>query len=124
MRRPLPLVALALAALVLLSGCPDDRPPVPARDGRVGLTLDDFSITPQRVEARPGRLSFDVVNRGRAAHNLVVRRGERELEPRLPSLKGGERGSVSVRVRRGAYTLACSLANHEELGASGILTVR
>ncbi len=118
------LVALALLSGLPAAGCEDDDPPVRARDGRVKVTLDDYAIAPQRIEARPGRLRFAVVNDGRIAHNLVVLRPSGgEVRPRLPSLRPGERGAFTVRLRRGEYDLVCSLGNHRELGMSGILTV-
>ena len=118
------LVLLALMSGVPAAGCDDDTPPAHARKGRVTVVLDDYSITPQRIESRPGRLTFTVDNDGRVAHNLVVLRpGGGEVKPRLPSLRPGDRGKFTVRLRRGRYDLICSIGNHRELGMSGILTV-
>src|SRR3954452_8196623 len=72
-------VSVLVLALALLAGCADDAPPTPARDGRVSVTLDDFSITPQRIRAAPGRIEFRAVNRGAIGHTLRVRRGDREV---------------------------------------------
>ena len=60
MPRPHRLTALALAAAAALpvAGCADDAPPTRVRDGRATVTLDDFSITPQRLRAKPGRLEI------------------------------------------------------------------
>jgi plastocyanin len=125
MRRRHLLVILALLSGAPAAGCDDDRPPARARDRRVHVVLDDYSITPQRIEARPGRLTFTVDNAGRIAHNLVVLRPSGgEVKPRLPSLRPGDQGRFTVRLRRrGRYDLICSLGNHRELGMSGILTV-
>jgi hypothetical protein len=118
------LVVLALIACAPVAGCDDGEPAAHARAGRVAVVLDDYSITPQRIAARPGRLTFVVDNDGRVAHNLVVMRpGGGEVKPRLPSLRPGDRGKFTVRLRRGRYDLICSLGNHRELGQSGILTV-
>jgi hypothetical protein len=118
------LVVLALMSGIPAAGCDDGRAPEPARARKITVVLDDYSITPQRIAARPGRLTFVVQNDGRVAHNLVVMRpGGGEVKPRLPSLRPGDRGRFTVRLRRGRYDLICSLGNHRELGQSGILTV-
>ena len=112
---------LAVAALV--AGCADDAPPTRARDGRVSVTLDDFSIAPQRLRARPGRIEFTAVNRGAIGHTLRVRRGDQELVA-VKTLLPGASGSAEGRLERGTYDLVCILGNHEELGMYGTLTVR
>ena len=121
--RQLTALALAAAAALPLAACADDRPPTRARDGRVNVTLDDFSITPQRIRARPGRLTFEVVNRGATGHTLRVMRGEREVAG-VKTLLPGASATASGRFEQGDYDLVCSLGNHEELGMYGTLTVR
>ena len=125
MPRPRHFAALTLAAATALpvAGCTDDAPPARARDGRVSVTLDDFSIAPQRVRARPGRITFTAVNRGAIGHTLRVRRGDDELVS-VKTLLPGASGSAAGRLGRGTYDLVCILGNHEELGMYGTLTVR
>ena len=95
-----------------------------ARDGRVTVVLDDYSITPQRIASRPGRLTFTVDNDGRVAHNLVVHApGGGEVKPRLPLAPARRPGEV-----HGAPAprpLRPHLLDRQppELGLSGILTV-
>jgi plastocyanin len=116
-------VALAAAAALPVAGCADDAAPARARDGRVTVTLDDFSITPQRIRARPGRIVFRAVNRGAIGHTLRVLRGEREVAA-VKTLLPGASGEASGTFERGDYKLVCILGNHEELGMYGTLTVR
>src|SRR3954447_12107528 len=71
--------ALAAAVALPAGGCADGSAPARARDGRVKVTLDDFSITPQRIRAKPGRITFEVANHGKVGHTLRVLRGEKEL---------------------------------------------
>jgi plastocyanin len=128
MPRPRHLTALALAAAVALpaAGCGDDRAGgdgVRARDGRVKVTLDDFSIAPQRIRARPGRVTFAVANRGAVGHTLRVMRGDEEVAGVKTLLPGGS-GTASGTFEKGRYDLVCILGNHEELGMYGTLTVR
>jgi plastocyanin len=125
MPSPRHLIAAALAAAVALpaAGCVDDSPPARPRDGHVRVTLDDFSIAPQRIRAKPGRLTFDVANRGAIGHTLRVMRGDREAAG-VKTLLPGASGTASGRLEPGEYTLVCILGNHEELGMYGTLTVR
>jgi plastocyanin len=125
MARPYPFTALAIAASVALpvSGCADDAPPARVRDGRATVTLDDFSITPQRLRARPGRVTIRAVNRGAIGHTLRVKRGDREVIV-IRTLLPGASGTAAGTLERGDYKLVCILGNHEELGMYGTLTVR
>jgi plastocyanin len=120
---PLARAAAVPLAAVVFAGCGGDEPTARARDGRVAIVLDDFSIRPQIVRARPGRLAFAVVNRGRAGHNFHLRRGAGEpLE--LTTLFPGDRKTGRLRVSRGDYRMVCTVANHQELGMYGTLVVR
>ena len=116
-------ITVLLLALAVLAGCADDAAPTLVRDGRVSLTLDDFSITPQRLRARAGEVAFRAVNRGAIGHTLRVKRGDREVVA-IKTLLPGASGSGSARLERGEYKLVCILGNHEELGMYGTLSVR
>ena len=115
--------ALAVAAALPAAGCADDSAPARVRDGRVTVTLDDFSIAPQRIRAKPGRISFRAVNRGAIGHTLRVMRSGREVVA-IKTLLPGASGTGSGTFERGSYDLLCILGNHEELGMYGTLTVR
>jgi hypothetical protein len=120
---PALLVATALALAVPAGGC-GGGPPAHARDGRVAVALDDFSIAPQRIAAPRGPLRLTVANRGRINHTLVLLRGGREAGRLARSLKPGRRDALTARLRPGEYRMICVIANHEELGMSGSLSVR
>jgi len=115
--------ALAVAAALPAAGCADDSAPARGRDGRVTVTLDDFSIAPQRIRAKPGRISFRATNRGAIGHTLRVVRGDREVAA-VKTLLPGASGTGAGTFERGDYKLLCILGNHEELGMYGTLTVR
>jgi plastocyanin len=121
--RRLAAVAVAAALGLPAAGCGGDGDPTRAQDGRVNVTLDDYLIDPQRIRARPGRLSFRAVNRGRIGHTLRVLRGDRELVA-IKTLLPGAAGEAAGTFERGHYKLVCILGNHEELGMYGTLTVR
>ena len=122
-RRPL-AAALAAAALALpAAGCTDDSPPEQVRDGRADVTLDDFFIAPQRIRAKPGRITFHVTNRGKIGHTLRVKLGARDVAA-VKTLLPGESADATGTFKKGDYKLVCILGNHEELGMYGTLTVR
>ena len=125
MARGTALVAAALTAALIAtgSGCADDSPPTRPRDGRVNIVLDDFLISPQRIRAGPGPISFEATNRGKVGHTLHVLRGDREVVALKTVLPGGS-GAGAGRFTPGEYKLVCILGNHEELGMYGTLTVR
>jgi plastocyanin len=116
------LAALAVAA-ALLGGC-GDRPTTQTAVGDL-LTLfeHDFYFDPQVVHATPGRITLQIVNRGRVPHNFRLERSGREVA-RASALKPGRADRVTVTLRRGDYRYFCSIANHEELGLYGTLVVR
>jgi plastocyanin len=93
------------------------------KDGEATVSLDDFSITPQRLRAKPGRVTFRAVNRGAIGHTLRVMRGDREVAA-VKTLLPGASGTGAGTLERGTYDLLCILGNHEELGMYGTLTVR
>ncbi len=119
--RPLLLILLALSAAAL-PACGGDEPAARVRDGRVAVALDDFRYRPQLIRASPGRVRFDLVNRGRLAHTFRLERGT--VVAKVSSLLPGDRASKTARVRRGEYRFFCALSNHEELGMYGTLVVR
>jgi plastocyanin len=115
--------ALAVALAAAASGCADDAAPTRARDGRVNVRLDDFLISPQRIRAAPGRITFRVSNQGEVGHTLRVKRGDRDVAA-VKTLLPGASATASGTFSRGDYKLVCTLGNHEELGMYGTLTVR
>ena len=121
-RRPLLLLVLALPAAAL-PACGGEEPAARARDGRVAVEIEDFRYRPQLIRAAPGRIRFDLVNRGRLAHTFRIERGE-AIVAKVSSLLPGDRARKGVRVRRGEYRFFCALSNHEELGMYGTLVVR
>jgi len=116
-------IAAVSALAAVLAGCADDSPPTRVRDGRVKVTLDDFSITPQRIRAKPGRITFAVTNRGELGHTLRVLRGDKEIAG-VKTLLPGASGTASGTFEKGRYDLVCILGNHRVLGMYGTLTVR
>jgi hypothetical protein len=116
-------MALLVLTVSLLAGCGGSQRTVRAPDGRASFVLDDFSISPQKLRVRPGRVTFTAVNRGITTHSLRVTDGVHDLLT-ITTLHPGQRGSASATLRHGTYKLYDAIANHEQLGASGTLVVR
>jgi plastocyanin len=109
--------------IVAAAGCGADEPTARLRDASARIVLDDFSIRPQTIRARAGRITFELVNRGRAGHNFHLRRGAGEpLE--VTTLLPGDRETATAELGRGDYRMVCTVSNHEELGMYGTLVVR
>jgi uncharacterized cupredoxin-like copper-binding protein len=120
---------LAAVAIALLGACSDDRPVVESRPV-MQVRLDDYAITPQDVSVPSGRVELVARNAGRLTHNLRVDAppedpGERgEPLGGTPTAQPGETVRTTVDLKPGTYRLRCSLANHDDLGMYGALTVR
>ena len=124
------LPATLLAALALgLGGCGDDET---FRTDRpiLRLTLDEYRVVPQNIVVKPGRMKFDVRNRGRLTHNLAVQIPEgRDGKPveldRTATMQPGETAPpIKVTLMPGEYRLVCTIANHDDLGQYGSLKVQ
>jgi len=124
LRRRILAVTLAVTALAAsTAGCTDSSPPGQVRNGRAGVTLGDFFISPQRISAKAGRITIHVTNRGKIAHTLRVERGGRYVA-RIRTLLPGASADMTGTFKPGGYKLVCILGNHEVLGMYGTLAVR
>ena len=89
------------------------------------MIADEYSFDPGRitVTGASGRLTFTLANRGTLAHNLTVLDGDRRVAG-LRSFPAGEERSFRVRIPAGDYRLVCTVADHEDKGMRGELTIR
>ncbi len=126
----LTLLLAALAALPV-AGCGTDIAYTRAPDRRVEVRLDEYSITPERVQVTAGRVTLIAHNSGRLTHNLAVvqfkrpKSGEQEKTYGKPTqtLFPGQTRSTTVELEPGKYRLVCTIANHDNLGQYGELKV-
>jgi plastocyanin len=124
--------AVAVAAAALLAGCGGAGETVVDRDGTLRLTLDEYRIQPEQIEVRAGRVHIVARNRGVLTHNVAVQEYA-ESEEATPTVYGRTRTAhpgqtvttdEDPNLEPGKYRLACTIANHENLGQFGILYVR
>ena len=113
-RTVLPLVAAAVAAVVLL---------VPVASGssaaKYTVTAVDFKFRNMPKSVAPGPHTFTLVNRGSAAHDLKLGGKKTKL------LKKGQKGSIAVLLKAGkTYAFLCTVPGHAALGMKGKLVVK
>jgi uncharacterized cupredoxin-like copper-binding protein len=122
--------AAALAAVVLaLGACGGDE--VFRTDRPIlRITLDEYRIMPQNVEVKAGRMKVVVRNAGRLTHNLAIQvpngpGGKPTPVARVATMQPGQTAApIKITLAPGEYRLACTIANHDDLGQFGTLKVR
>jgi plastocyanin len=131
MSRLCALLACLGAAAATVSGCGGEPAAVSVPDARLRVQLDEFRLVPQNFSVPAGRVRLTAQNVGRLTHNLVVE--SITDDPRKQIVYGQtdtahpgdtvhEREPIVL--RPGRYRIACTIANHENLGQYGTLTVK
>jgi hypothetical protein len=114
--------ALGLFAVAVVLAAPAAAT---ARPTAVGVGEREWRIALYRAWVPAGLVKFNVKNFGEDGHDFVVRNGRGVVRARLPELDAGATASVTARLmRRGRYTVDCSLPGHVELGMRAVLRVR
>ncbi len=80
----------------------------------------EFQFTLSRTKIRPGRAIVQLAIRGEDPHDLRIARTRTRITETLPGGVAEWRGKL----KRGRYTLYCSLPGHKRLGMRTKLTVR
>jgi plastocyanin len=120
----MPLRLATLLALLALAGCGSAGAPVKTNATSFSVTLDDFTLRPQELRVPKGKpLKVTVTNAGRLGHTFRIRGATRNVLTLTTIRPGESKTSKSFDLAPGHYTMYCALANHEELGLYGKLTV-
>jgi plastocyanin len=123
------LACLGTAALV--AGCGGEPAAVDVVGGTLRVQLDEFRIQPQTIRVKPGRIRLVAHNTGHLTHNLVVESITSDPKKQIvygttdtahPGETVHEREPLIL--KPGRYRLACTIANHENLGQYGTLIVK
>jgi hypothetical protein len=126
------LGALVMALAASLAGCGGAGDVVVDRDGILRLTLSEYRIEPEQIEVQAGRVRIIARNRGVLTHNVAVQEYA-ESEEASPTVYARTRTSHPGQtvttdpdpvLKPGKYRLACTIANHENLGQFAVLYVR
>jgi uncharacterized cupredoxin-like copper-binding protein len=129
------LVVSFAGALLSLPAC--------SGDGGVGVTLADYSVTPDESSAPAGDVTFDITNDAEQTHEFVVFKTDL-AEDQLPTnadgdvdeegegvehideiedVTGGSTQSLTVNLDAGNYVLICNLPGHYRQGMHASFTV-
>jgi uncharacterized cupredoxin-like copper-binding protein len=117
---------VTLLALLALAGCGSPGAPVRTSETAITITLDDFTIRPQELRVPKGKvLTLTVTNQGRLGHTFRLRTRSGANVLAMTTIRPGESETRTNRrpLAPGTYTMYCVLANHEELGMRGRLTI-
>jgi len=128
MRVLAPVVVLVLAALA--TGCGEKT--VHVRGDTVRLRLEEYRMVPQQIRIDGPRVRIVATDAGILTHNVKLfstTKTDSEGKPiqigdGTPTAHPGETVTSTVlTLPPGRYRLACSIANHDDLGLHGNLIV-
>ena len=133
MTMPLGRTLSVAGATLALAGCggTEDPPDVPATVSAgkpLTVVAREYLFSPNRVTiegapAKGARQRIALENRGELAHNIEILAGDRLLD-KLRSFPAGQRRELNVDLPPGDYRFICTVADHDEKGMRGTLTVR
>jgi uncharacterized cupredoxin-like copper-binding protein len=89
-----------------------------AKGAVVQVTEIEFKITLATPTVHSGTVTFDVKNAGKIQHDLAVQGG-----PRTPLISPGQSAKLTVTLKKGSYTLYCTVPGHRQAGMVTKLTV-
>ena len=91
---------------------------------RVQVVEKEYSLTLSRLRVPPGKVTIQVVNFGMDNHDLVIQPSRGSKSMWQTSLLPPEGiATKTFALKRGRYTLFCSLPGHRALGMVATLTV-
>jgi len=100
--------------------------------GRAGepltITAREYLFTPNRISLRGAkgkRIDQPVAlrNQGELAHNIEILDGDRPVA-KLRSFPAGQTRDLTATLAPGTYDFICTVADHDEKGMRGTITVR
>jgi len=91
---------------------------------RVQVTAVEFSFTLSRTTVPAGKVILEFVDKGQDEHNLNALGPEGELAGTFANEKSGGVADQAVVLKKGSFTLFCSLPEHEQKGMKATLLVQ
>jgi plastocyanin len=89
----------------------------------VQVTAVEYSFTLWRTTVPAGKVMLEFVNHGQDEHNLNALNAEGQLAGSFENTPANGVRDLQVQLRRGSYTLFCSLPEHEQKGMKATLVV-
>ena len=126
------LVAALVLTVLLLAGC-GEPDPVKVQGDTVRMRIDEYRLLPRQIEVTGPHVRLVMTDRGILTHNVkVFSTTETDAEDKpleigegTPTAHPGETVvSDLLDLKPGRYRLACSIANHDDLGEHALLVVR
>jgi uncharacterized cupredoxin-like copper-binding protein len=94
-----------------------------AGEAAAGVTVKatevEYKITLSTHKVKHGTITFALKNAGKIGHNLTIQQGGKHT----PTIAGGKTAKLTVTLKKGVYTLYCSVPGHRQLGMVTKLTV-
>jgi uncharacterized cupredoxin-like copper-binding protein len=110
---------VAMISAVEIFGAESEAKGAPEAKGAVVRVQEkEFKIALSTRTVHAGMVTFVVKNAGKVAHNLTIQGGKA-----TPNIDGGGSAKLSVTLKKGTYTLYCSVPGHRQLGMVAKLTV-
>ncbi len=112
----------AVAAVVIALACVA-APALAARSHAVGtnvtVTATEFKFKlSTSTAAKPGAVTFTVVNKGKLAHDFKI------AGKKTPLINPGKSAKLTVTLKAGKYPYLCTVAGHAAAGMKGTFTVK
>jgi plastocyanin len=115
------VVGLLLAAVG--TACGDtgaDAPPA----GSTKVTMIDYRFTPSTLNAKPGMVTFLLVNTGTQPHDMVVSNASGTVVGRSQIVQPGNSAVLTLNsLTPGSYDVSCDIPGHKDSGMVSKLTV-
>jgi plastocyanin len=125
------LLCTLLLATLLAAGCGGNgdsngtgRTVDVTGNSAVRMTAKEYRFDPETIVVKgAGRLTIRLRNDGTLAHDIRVRKDDRDVGG-TPSFPAGETRTAALNLERGRYEFLCTVGDHAELGMRGELIVK
>jgi uncharacterized cupredoxin-like copper-binding protein len=115
-----PLIALAAATgAAVLSAAPAGASGSPTA---VKATETDFHIALSKSSFKPGKYTFDAVNKGQTTHALMIT-GPGLGMAMTKDIQPGQSAKLTVTFKKGAYDIYCPIPGHKAMGMNVNISV-
>jgi len=109
----------SMLSAVIVFGCESEAKGAGAAAQGVAVQVKEveYKITLSTQKVKHGTVTFSVQNAGKIAHNLTIQGGKHTA-----NIAPGKSAKLTVTLKKGAYTLYCSVPGHRQLGMVTKLT--